>query len=137
MNQKGFAPIFVILIILIVAGSGLIISKKINLTITNPQNNLKTIGQSSSDSAKPEVAKDKAQPKGNQQSANQNKNSPTPKAITQATKTGTLKGKVAGGYYLKLLPNTEVKIKGAGVEKTTKTDGGWNFYFPPNTSWYI
>ncbi|OGE24946.1 hypothetical protein A3C26_00370 [Candidatus Daviesbacteria bacterium RIFCSPHIGHO2_02_FULL_39_12] len=67
MNQKGFAPIFVILIILIVVGSGLVISKKINLPVANTQTNLKTVEKPSSDSAKPEATKDKEQPKSNQQ----------------------------------------------------------------------
>ncbi len=130
MNQKGFAPIIVIIIIISLIGGGLAVSKKIQLSNTNSQTNLKTTKQPlSTDSAKPEAKKDEKQTTANQKGTNQTKASPTPKATVQITKTGTLKGKVAGGYYLKVLPDTTVTLKGENITKTSKTDSSGIFTF--------
>lgn len=132
MNQKGLAPIIVIIIIVSLIGGSLLVSKKVIFPITNFENKTQITEQpNSTDSAKPETKKDEKQPTNNQKGTNQTKTSPFPssKVTLQVTKTGILKGKVAGGYYLKILPETVVKIKGEGIEKTTKTDSGGIFTF--------
>lgn len=132
MSQKGFVPIILIIIIVVLAGGSLIISKKLSPPVTDSQTKTQIVEHpSSTSSAKPVSSKDEKQPKGTQQKTTQPKTSPTPtpKATPKITKTGTLKGKVAGGYYLKVLPDTTVTIKGAGVEKTTKTDNSGIFTF--------
>lgn len=115
MSQKGFVPIIFIIVIVVLIGGSLVISKKLNSPVEEQP--------ISTSSAK--------QPKGTQQNTTQPKVSPTPlpKATLKPTKTGTLKGKVAGGYYLKVLSDTNVIIKGTGVEKTTKTDNSGIFTF--------
>lgn len=114
MNQRGLAPIFIIMILISLIGGGLVISKQINLSTANLQTKPQTTEQpTSTESAKPETTK------ANNEQAK----------INQPTKTGTLKGKVAGGYYLKILPDTTVTIKGQSIEKTNKTDNNGIFTF--------
>lgn len=131
MNQKGFAPIIVIIILIALVGGSLVVSKRFNFPVTNYQSKPQTVENSSStSSAKPVSSKEEKQPKATPQKTNQTKTSPspTPKAA-QTTKTGTLKGKVAGGYYLKILPDTTVTLKGEDISKITKSDSNGTFTF--------
>lgn len=130
MNQKGLAPIIIIFLVIALIGGSLVVYKKLNLPITEYQTP-PTNEQSATSSAKPAASsKDEKQPKATPQKTDQTKTSPspTPKA-TQTIKTGTLKGKVAGGYYLKVLSDTTVTLKGENISKTAKTDSSGIFTF--------
>lgn len=130
MNQKGLAPITIIIALVALIGGSFVISKKLNFPLTNYQVKPQTTQQpSSTSSAKPTSNKDEKQSKTSQQNTSQTKTSPTPKTTNQTIKTGTLKGKVAGGYYLKILPDTTVTLKGENINKTITTDSSGIFTF--------
>lgn len=134
MNQKGFIQIVVILVILGLVGGTVFVSSKVKLPNISSQHESQTIPSfipTDSATSNPKPTSNKNQnPVSNNQITTLNKTlpSPTPKPIQPTVKTGTLKGKVAGGYYLKILPGTVVTLKGS-VTKTTNTDNDGVFTF--------
>lgn len=115
MNQRGFAPI--ILILILVAGGFFVATKLL------PKNNIAPLLNQE------KVSSDSARSSSSSVSAMQSSTtsrSAAPAATNKPVKLGSIKSKVVGGYYSRGLADATVTAKGE-IQKTVSTDSAGNF----------